>query len=212
MPASDLISVALGAVRRCRSARAHHRKRHAHRHQHQQQAHDGGEHHQRLNRLALHGIRLVVMAWGRRKPRAILFENVPRITTRGADLLAEITLELAKVGYKVDQRSHDCGEIGGLGQSRKRFLLVARDPETTPEPIRKPPKQRMRSIGEVIEEYPVPRPYDCGDSMHVLQPLSALNWLRLACITAGGDWRTLPDEVQLVVCETAEIEVVSGVA
>lgn len=170
------------------------------------------EKYQRLNRLALHGVRLVLMAWGKRQPRAILFENVPRITTRGADLLAEITLELAKAGYKVDQRAHDCGEIGGLGQSRKRFLLLARDPETMPEPIRKPPKQRMRSIGEVIEEYPVPRPYDIGDPMHVLQPLSALNWLRLACILAGCDWRTLPASVEVVVCDTGEIELVSGVA
>lgn len=170
------------------------------------------EKYQRLNRLALHGVRLVLMAWGRKQPRAILFENVPRITTRGADLLAEITLELAKAGYKVDQRAHDCGEIGGLGQSRKRFLLLARDPATMPEPIRKPPKQRMRTIGEVIEEYPVPRPYDCGDPMHILQPLSALNWLRLACILAGGDWRTLPASVEIVVCGTDEIETVSGVA
>lgn len=170
------------------------------------------EKYQRLNRLALHGVRLVLMAWGERQPRAILFENVPRITTRGADLLTEITLELSKAGYKVDQRSHDCGEIGGLGQSRKRFLLLARDPETMPEPIRKPPKQRMRSIGEVIEEYPVPRPYECGDPMHVLQPLSALNWLRLACILAGCDWRTLPESVEIVVCETEEVERISGVA
>lgn len=170
------------------------------------------EKYQRLNRLALHGIRLVLMAWGKQQPRAILFENVPRITTRGKDLLAEITLELSKAGYLVDQRSHDCGEIGGLGQSRKRFLLLARDPVTMPEPIRKPPVQRVRSIGEVIEEYPVPRPYECGDPMHVLQPLSALNWLRLACIIAGCDWRTLPDQVELVVCETNEIELLSGVA
>ncbi len=170
------------------------------------------EKYQRLNRLALHGIRLVLMAWGRQKPRAILFENVPRITTRGADLLIEITLEMAKAGYKVDQRSHDCGELGGLGQSRKRFLLIARDPLTMPEPIRKPPKQRMRSIREVIEEYPVPRPYECGDPMHVLQPLAYVNWLRLAIILAGGDWRTLCDEVLHIVCDTDEVELISGVA
>ena len=170
------------------------------------------EKYQRLNRLALHGVRLAVMAWGRQKPRAILFENVPRITTRGKDLLAQITLELAKAGYRVDQRLHDCGEIGGLAQSRKRFLLLARDPATLCEPIRKPVSQRMRSIGEVIAEYPVPRPYSRGDSMHVLQPLSPLNHLRLACIRAGGDWRTLPESVELVVCATEEIGRLNGVA
>lgn len=165
------------------------------------------EKYQRLNRLALHGVRLVLMAWGRKQPRVILFENVSRITSRGADLLATLTLESAKAGYVVDQRTHNCGEIGGLGQSRPRFLLIARDPKTTLEPVRKPLKQPLRSIRSVIEEYPPPRPCDTGDPMHVLQELAELNWLRLACIIAGGDWRALPLQgVELVHCATEEID------
>lgn len=170
------------------------------------------EKYQKLNRLALHGVQIAVMAWGHKKPRYIVFENVPLITSRGKDLLIELIGLLEKSGYRIDSRFHCCGEIGGLGQRRKRFLLVARDPETTPEPLRKPPIQRLKTLGEVIELYPVPRPEDMGDPMHVLPQLSALNWLRLACIGAGLDWRALPAEVRLVHCETSEIETICKVA
>ena len=170
------------------------------------------EKYQKLNQLALHGVHLAVMAWGRKKPRFIVFENVPLITSRGKDLLLKLIGLLQNAGYRIDTRFHCCGEIGGLGQRRKRFLLVARDPETTPEPLRKPPVQRLKTLGEIIEQYPVPRPENMGDSMHVLPQLSALNWLRLACIAAGLDWRALPSEVRVVHCDSSEIEHVCKVA
>ncbi len=59
-------------------------------------------------------------------PELIIFENVPRIANRGRPLLEHIVAMLEHYGYHVAETTHDCGELGGLSQSRKRFLLVAR--------------------------------------------------------------------------------------
>lgn len=48
-------------------------------------------------------------------------ENVPRIQTRGAALLAQIVALLQASGYATDQRTHDCGELGGLAQHRLTY-------------------------------------------------------------------------------------------
>lgn len=48
--------------------------------------------------------------------------------------------------------------------------------------------------------------------MHALPRLSALNWLRLALIPAGGDWRDLPPSVRLSPFATAEEEAVQPIA
>lgn len=171
---------------------------------------------QAYNNLAYHGIDLALEAWkhradGRAVPALIIFENVPRIMSRGRELLKHLTALLQRSGYAVKVSTHNCGEIGkGLAQNRRRFLLVARHMETCPDFLREPPKQRVLAIKEVLWQLPVPRPGG-PDRMHRLPSLSALNWLRLACIPAGGDWRDLPAEVLLYHCDSAELETVTGV-
>ena len=81
---------------------------------------------QALNRLTLRGVWLMLEAFGDDPPDLIVFENVPRIANRGRHLLDQIADLLRGYGYAVAETNHDCGEIGGLAQSRKRFLLVAR--------------------------------------------------------------------------------------
>ena len=87
---------------------------------------------QGFNDLALHGIQLLLEAWkdsptGRKVPGLIVFENVPRIKSRGKELLRHIVGLLHKSGYSVHMASHICGEIAeDLSQGRPRFLLVAR--------------------------------------------------------------------------------------
>ncbi len=97
---------------------------------------------QALNRLTLRGIWLMLEAYADDPPEIILFENVPRIATRGRHLLDQIVGLLTRYGYAVNETTHDCGELGGLAQSRKRFLLVARHIEKVPpflyEPARRP--------------------------------------------------------------------------
>lgn len=142
-----------------------------------------------LNELTLRCIRLMLEAWGDCPPRLILFENVPRIATVGRPLLDEITALLAAAGYSVAETTHDCGELGGLAQHRHRFLLVARHRERVPPFLYEPETRRVRTIGEVIGDLPVPTPKTTG--LHKLPNLQWKTWLRLALIKPGHDWRWL---------------------
>ena len=156
-----------------------------------------GEKYQQLNSLAFHGLWLALEAW-RRRPRLVLLENVPRIQSRGRVWLKRMVALLHKYGYAVDTSVHDCGVLGGLAQRRRRFLLVARHMPQVEAYLRLPTEKRVKTIGEVLGELPVPVPGSTGGGpMHALPRLSALNWVRLALIPAGSDWRSIPDAVRL---------------
>jgi len=155
---------------------------------------------QALNRLTVRGIRLVLEAFKDNLPGIILFENVPRITSRGAGLLRQIKALLSAYGYLFHEGTHDCGELGGLGQKRIRFLLLVRQPEKITSFVYQPPKLQLQTIGDVIG--PLPMPDDpSGGPMHRLPRLQWKTWVRLALIPAGGDWRDLekiaPDQYRL---------------
>jgi site-specific DNA-cytosine methylase len=155
----------------------------------------GEAHYVDMSQLAVRASFLALEAWPV-PPGLILIENVPRIQTRGAPLLAQIVALLQRSGYATDQGTHDCGVIGGLAQHRERFLLVARHMARVPDFLRKPPAKRVRNVGEVLLPLPSPAA-DHGDHMHRLPLLSPLNWLRLAAIRAGKDWRDLPAEIRI---------------
>lgn len=148
------------------------------------------EKYQRLNRLVIQGVGLVMGTWALRPPSLIVLENVPRIATRGAEFLAQVRALLLAHGYRTHEGFHDCGEIGGLAQHRRRFLLVARHERSVPSFVYEPPKRRVRAIGEVLG--PMPMPDDPrGGPMHTLPRLEWRTWVRLALIPAGKDWRAL---------------------
>src|SRR3990167_4989507 len=84
---------------------------------------------QALNELAFRGVWLALEAWADDPPEFFLLENVPRIQTRGHDVLEQLQRLFEAYGYATTPSTHDCGEIGGLGQRRPRFLLVCRHPE-----------------------------------------------------------------------------------
>jgi len=149
---------------------------------------------QALNRLVIRGLALALEAFKDEPAALIVLENVPRIQTRGKDLLDEIKALLRAYGYAVNGYPHNCGELGGLGQNRDRYLLVARHTKKVRPFLYVPPKHRVRSIGEVIGSLPMPETPHLG-AMHRLPRLTWQTWLRLALIDAGKDWRALNELV-----------------
>lgn len=145
---------------------------------------------QALNRLTLRGIWLTLEAWSNDPPEFILLENVPRIASRGRHLLDQITQLLRRYGYAVAETTHDCGELGGLAQSRKRFLLVARHAAKVPPFLYQPESRPLRAIGDVLGRMPLPGAPLAGP-MHRVPALQWRTWVRLALIEAGSDWRAL---------------------
>ena len=144
---------------------------------------------QALNALTVRSIALTLDAFQDDPPSFIIFENVPRIAQRGRGLLDNIVLVLRAHGYAVAETVHDCGRVGGLGQTRKRFLLVARHVKKVPPFLYEPPNQPLKTVGDVIGE--LPPPDAPGLSMHRLPRLEWQTWVRLALIPPGKDWRAL---------------------
>ena len=145
---------------------------------------------QALNKLTLRGVFLMLEAFKNDLPELILFENVPRIANRGRKLLDRITGLLRAYGYIVAETTHDCGRLGGLAQSRKRFLLVARHREKVPPFLYEPPKRSLRAVGDVLGRMPMPGDLRAGP-MHRIPSLRWQTWVRLAFVEAGSDWRSL---------------------
>lgn len=146
-----------------------------------------------LNRLATVFCGMMLDAWKAAPPKLVLFENVPGLPSRARAALRSLRSLLRSAGYRFDERTHDCGELGGLAQHRKRYLLVARHVGRCPPSLYQAPKKRVRGIGEVLAALPMPATAgaDRWGTLHTMPRLSWRNWLRLACIPAGGDWRDL---------------------
>lgn len=149
---------------------------------------------QALNLLTIRGIDLTLSAcrdYGGELPRLFLLENVPRIMTRGKKILEKIKQTLQKYGYAVNDETHDCGEIGGLGQHRKRYLLIARNEKRMPAFVYRPEAKPLKTIGDVIGSLPLPGDEVNGGPLNRIPMLQRKTWERLAFIPAGGDWRDL---------------------
>ena len=145
---------------------------------------------QALNALALRGTWLTLEAWADDPPELIVFENVPRVAVRSRHLLDQIGSLLARFGYAIAETTHDCGELGGLAQSRKRFLMVARHVEKVPPFLYEPEKKRLQAVGDVLGRMPLPGDLRAGP-MHRIPRLQWKTWVRLAFVEAGSDWRSL---------------------
>lgn len=145
---------------------------------------------QALNGLTLRGVWLMLEAWADDPVELIVFENVPRIATRGRHLLDQIVALLRHYGYAVAETTHDCGHLGGLAQSRKRFLLVARHMAKVPPFLYEPEKRSLRAVGDILERMPLPGD-GRGGPMHRIPSLEWKTWVRLAFVEAGSDWRSL---------------------
>jgi len=148
---------------------------------------------QALNELTLRCVWLMCEAWKDDPVSLIVFENVPRLATRGRHLLDQINKLLNHYRYAVAETTHDCGVIGGLAQSRKRFLLVARHVEKVPPFLYEPDKKTLKSVGSVLGRMPMAGDIEAAGPMHRVPALQWKTWVRLALVEAGKDWRSLND-------------------
>lgn len=146
---------------------------------------------QALNELTLRGVWLALEAYKDDPVELYVFENVPRITVRGRHLLDQITDLFRFYGYAVAETTHDCGELGGLAQSRRRFLLVARHQSKVPPYLYEPHKKPLRSVGEILSRLPLAGDVEAAGPMHRIPSLHWKTWVRLAFVEAGSDWRCL---------------------
>jgi site-specific DNA-cytosine methylase len=146
---------------------------------------------QALNRLTLRGVWLMLEAYKDDPVEMVLFENVPRIASRGRALLDQIVSLLSAYGYAVAETTHDCGELGGLAQSRKRFLLVARHVEKVPPFLYEPARRPLQAVGTVLSRLPLAGDVERAGPLHRVPALAWKTWVRLAFVEAGKDWRSL---------------------
>lgn len=154
-----------------------------------------GARYRALNELTLRGIFLALTAWEDDPVEFFVIENVPRIRTRGVDYLDAIKAMLDAHGYSWAETDVCLGRLGGLGQRRLRYHLVARHREKVPPMLYQPEERPLRSVGEVIGGFPIPGTLEadaCG-AMHSLPRLEWRTWVRLALIKAGHDWRYLKE-------------------
>ncbi|RQY49671.1 DNA cytosine methyltransferase [Burkholderia stagnalis] len=147
---------------------------------------------QALNELTLRCVWLMCEAWKDDPVELIVFENVPRLATRGRHLLDQIVQLLRHYGYAVNETTHDCGRIAkrGSAQSRKRFLMVARHVAKVPAFLYEPEQHRLLGVGTVLGRMPLPGDFAAGP-MHRVPSLQWKTWVRLAFVEAGSDWRSL---------------------
>ncbi len=147
----------------------------------------------RMNRLACVWMERMLEAWPD-PPAFVLLENVPGLPQRARAMLRSVRSLLRSAGYVFTDGTHDCGELGGLAQHRQRYLLVARLPRKVPSLLYQPPKRRVRACGEVLSQVAMPATIEAREwgALHTMPRIEWRNWLRLALIPAGGDWRDLP--------------------
>lgn len=149
------------------------------------------ERYQRMNTLMERALFLMCSTW-KVGPKLAFVENVPRIQSRGRDTIRRC-VEMGRAhGYSIAEGTHDCGELGGLAQHRRRYFHLWRHRGQLPQVVYEPGKLRVRACGEVLGPLPMPGDTVAGGPMHKVPNLSWRNWVRLALIPAGGDWRDLP--------------------
>ena len=145
---------------------------------------------QALNALVVRGLMLVLEAFREDLPAVLLIENVRGITMRGERHLREVQALLKAHGYSLDGSAHCLGEWGGLAQRRPRWMLAARNTNKLSALLLQPPRQPLKTVGEVLSQLP-PVGHPLGGRLHQPRKTTFRTALRLALIRAGYDWRDL---------------------
>lgn len=145
---------------------------------------------QALNQLALRETELYLEAFEDDPIPFMIMENVPGIRTRGKTILNKIKTKLKNAGYALREEIFDCGVVGGLAETRRRYILVARYVPKMSAEVYLPEPKKMKTIGDIIGPLPLPNDPSCGP-LHVYPNLAFISAVRLSLIDAGKDWRCL---------------------
>lgn len=143
------------------------------------------------------------------RPKAVMFENVPRFLTsdQGRRRFDILIRDLRELGYKVTWDILQAADFA-TAQFRRRLIVFAGETEISPP---KPHSQRVeagsqfcRTVRDAIGECGVALPFQPGSlpgsrqlvEWHVTRRLNELNRQRLEAAKPGGARWDLPDELR----------------
>ena len=145
------------------------------------------------------------------KPRMVMLENVPGLTTRGKHIFEELTHELSRLKYRIAWSVLQVADYG-IPQMRQRLvLLAARNFQPT---LPKPTHDRLGRDGKlpwltIRDALPrdMPRPIRLtvanrqgGPRQHswdVVRDISDINKERLREARPGRGWETIPKDLRV---------------
>ena len=143
------------------------------------------------------------------RPRAVMMENVPRMTTTGKPLLEQLTRKLKRLGYRI---SVDILQVAdyGVPQFRRRLVLLAGRGFAIPIPRpthSKAPKGNLkpwRTVREAIGGMTAPMTFAAANekggvqraNWHVVRTLSEVNKKRLKHTRPGDRRSRIPNRLR----------------
>ena len=143
------------------------------------------------------------------RPRAIMMENVPGLTTKGEDLCNELKKRLKNLGYICTTGILQVADYG-VPQLRKRFVLLAGKgfrielPQPTHSRTGHDGLPFWKTVRDAIGH--MQKPMTLGDarnrgeieksSWHVVRTLSTKNARRIALVAAGENWTRIPEDMR----------------
>jgi len=142
------------------------------------------------------------------KPRAVMLENVPRLTIVGKSLFDDFRAQLEMAGYKCNFGVLEAADFG-VPQTRRRLVFVAglgfqiSLPNATHSKTGKSGKPRWRTVSDALlasspsvfgEAKKAGRLSDTN--WHVVRKMSKENLERLKWAQPGKSWRTIPEHLR----------------
>ena len=142
-------------------------------------------------------------------PRAIMMENVPRLTQKGEHLYRQLRDRLETLGYQLTEDTLQVADYG-VPQFRRRFVLLGGLgfgiplPDTTHSGSPKEALAPWRTVRDAIEGMPSPMTLPQAKARgniersdwHVVRQLSVNNIERIKAAKAGEPWTQIPERLR----------------
>ncbi len=128
---------------------------------------------QALNRLTLRGVWLMLEAYRDDPVEMILFENVPRIASRGRHLLNQIVALLRHYGYVVAETTTTAESWAGCPRAESASCWWPATRRKVPPFLYEPVSRPLQSVGAVLGRMPLAGDVERAGPMH---RVPALQW------------------------------------